>query len=462
VRAQLRDRGRRSAARGRPRGPGLLRAAGLALAALSLVCALEAGPAQALEARGVRVLVVSSEAEARRLLAAAQTGESFATLVRERSVGPAREAGGYLGRLDPDTVAAEVREALAGTPRGGVSRIVRVDEGFAIFQVLSREEERALEGRRRHAPEAVALLEEGTKLAREGDLEGAAAKLARAVELDPDLADAHFNLGVVERRRGRMEAALAALQRVVQLVPDDADAYVRLGLLYFERRAFDEAAEAYRKAATYAGESLEAWVGLAESYEAGGKPAAAVGAYQRAIALAGKDERLLVPGLYRTAMQAGNGPVAVQAARKLQGYQAAHDTFVALGEALLLSGEPAAAIAEFQKAVALRPTAARTVARLGAAYARAGQPDAAIQQYARAIQLAPADTLLYRELAWVYADQGQIDLAIVTLRDAVAAAQGTPPLQAALAEELAGLYERAGMAAEAAQQRERARALQPR
>jgi tetratricopeptide (TPR) repeat protein len=431
------------------------------LVVLLLVCGLAASPAAA-EARGVRILVAPSEAEARRLLEAAQAGAPFPRLVRERSVGPAREAGGYLGRLDPSTVTPEVRDALAATARGGLSRIVRVEEGFAVFQVLSHEEERALESRGRRIPEALSLLEEGTKLAREGDLEGAAAKLGRAVQLDPDLTDAHFNLGVVERRRGRSEAALASLQRVVELAPDDADAYARVGLLYFERRAFEEAAEAYRRAATYAGDSLEAWVGLAESYEAGGKAAAAVAAYQRAIALAGKDERLLYPGLYRTAMRAGNGAAAVQAARTLQGYQGGHDTFVALGEALLLNGEPAAAMTEFQKAVALRPTSARTHARLGAAYARAAQPDAAIRQYVRALQLSPEDPLPYRELAQVYADHGQLDLAIVTLRDGIAVAKGTPALQATMAEELATLYDRAGMAAEAAQARDRARSLPPR
>jgi tetratricopeptide (TPR) repeat protein len=406
--------------------------------------------------------VAPSEAEARRLLEAAQAGAPFPRLVRERSVGPAREAGGYLGRVDPDTVAPEVRAALAATARGGLSRIVRVEDGFAVFQVLSEEEERALESRGRHVPEALALLEQGTKLAREGDLEGAAAKLARAVELDPDLTDAHFNLGVVERRRGRPEAALAALRRVVELAPDDVDAYVRLGLLYFERKDYGEAAEAYRRAATYAGDSLEAWAGLAESYEASGKPAAAAASYQRAIALAGKDERLLYPGLYRTAMQAGNGAIAVQAARKLLGFQSGHDTFVALGDALLLNGEPAAAVAEFQKAVALRPTSARTHARLGSAYLRAGQPDAAIRQYLRALQLSPEDPLPYRELAQVYAGHGQLDLAIVTLRDGMAAAKGTPALQASMAEELATLYDRADMAAEAAQARERARSLRAR
>jgi tetratricopeptide (TPR) repeat protein len=432
------------------------------LATLLLACGPAGRPAEAAEARGVRVLVVPSEAEARRAREAAEAGAPFPRLVRERSVGPAREAGGYLGRLDPDTVTPEARAALAATPRGSLSRIVRVDEGFAIFQVLGEDEERALEARGRHAPEAVALLEQGTKLAREGDLEGAAATLARAVELDPDLTDAHFNLGVVERRRGRPEAALAALQRVVELAPDDADAYVRLGLLYLERRTYEEAAEAYRRAATYAGDSLEAWAGLAESYEAIGRPAAAVTAYQRAIALAGKDERLLYPGLYRTAMQAGNGPVAVQAARKLQGFQSGHDAFMALGEALLLNGEPAAAIPEFQKAVALRPASARTHARLGAAYVRAGQPDAAIRQCVRAIQLSPGDPLPYRELAQVYAGHGQLDLAIVTLRDAVAAAQGTPALQASMAEELATLYDRVDMATEAAQERERARSLRAR
>ncbi len=462
MRGDGRAPGQEVEARGPHGGGARARLAAFLLVVLSLSGLLGIRAWGAEEARGVRILVVASEAEARRALEALQAGTPFSRLVRERSTGPAREAGGYLGRVDPATLTPEAQAALAATPRGGLSPITQIKEGFAIFQVLSLEGEQALEARGRNLPEARALLEQGTKLAREGDLEGAATALARAVELDPDLADAHFNLAVVERRRGRADAAIAEFQRVIELVPDDADAYVRLGLLYFDRKAYGEAIQAYGRAATYDKESLEAWVGLAESYEVSGNASAAVPAYQRAIALAGKDERLLYPGLYRTAMQSGNGPVAVQTARKLQSLQGGHDTFAALGEALLLNGEPAAAIAEFQKAVALRPTSARTFGRLGAAYARAGQIDAAIQQYVRALQLAPDDPTLYRDLSRVYADQGQMDLAIVTLRDGVAAAKAAPSLQAAMTEELAGLYERAGMAAEAAQAHAQARALQVR
>jgi len=462
VRRGERVDGPKAAARRPHGGRAFARRASVLLAMLCLSGPLGVRAWGAAEARGIRILVVASEAEARRALEALQAGVPFPRLVRERSTGPAREAGGYLGRVNPDTLTAEARAVLAATPRGGLSPITQVKEGFAIFQVLGVEEEQALEARARNLPEANALLQQGTKLARDGDLEGAAAALARAVELDPDLTDAHFNLAVVERRRGRPDAAIAALQRVIELVPDDVDAYVRLGLLYFDRKAYGQAIQAYGRAATYAKDSLEAWVGLAESYEVSGNAAAAVPAYQQAIALAGKDERLLYPGLYRSAMQAGNGPVAVEAARKLQTFQGGHDTFVALGEALLLNGESAAAIAEFQKAVALRPTSARTFGRLGAAFARAGQTDAAVQQYVRAVQLAPDDPTLYRELARVYSDQGQLDLAIVTLRDGVAVAKATPALQAAMADELGVLYERAGMAAEAAQERERARALRAR
>jgi tetratricopeptide (TPR) repeat protein len=448
--------------RGPREGNALARCASVLLVLLCLSGFLSARAWGAEEARGVRILIVASEAEARRALEALQAGTPFSRLVRERSTGPAREQGGYLGRVDPGILTPEARAALAATPRGSLSAITPVKEGFAIFQVLTLEEEQALEARARDLPQARALLEQGTKLARDGDLEGAVKALGHAVELDPDLADAHFNLAVIERRRGHPDVAIAELKRVIELVPDDVDAYVRLGLLYFDRKAYGEAIQAYGKAATYDKNSLEAWVGLAESYEVSGNASAAVPAYQQAIALAGKDERLLYPGLYRAAMRAGNGPVAVEAARKLQTFKGGHDAFAALGEALLLNGEPDAAIAEFQKALALRPKSARTFGRLGAAYARAGQTEAAVEQYLRAIQLAPDDPTPYRELAHLYADQGRVNLAMVTLRDGLAMAKTNPALQAAMAEELAGLYEREGMAAEAAQARERARALQPR
>lgn len=409
---------------------------------------------------GIRILVVKSEAEARDAVAAYTAGVPFDRLVRERSIGPARERGGYLGRLDAASLPPAAQTALAITSRGGVSPIFAIESGFAVIQVVTTGEEEELEARIRQEPEARALFQRGTELGKDGDLEAAESFLRQAIDLNPGLADAHFNLAIVLWKRGSLEAAIATMRSLTQLYPGDFEAQLQLGAWLFEQRLYPESCQAFERAATLQLDSREAWLGLARSYEAAGKAKAAVGAYRQLLTLVGQDD----PGLYeswlRVAMQAKDGPTAVEAARKVQALRPGHQGFLALGQALLLNGEANAAVQEFQKAVALAPTSATARAGLASAYAKAGETQAAVEAYLQAIRLEPGNPSHYRTLARLYAGEGRLDLAIVALRDGVAAAAAASrELQAAMSEELAALYDQAGMSREAEQERFRARSL---
>lgn len=54
----------------------------------------------------------------------------------------------------------------------------------------------------------------------------------RAVELDPTLAEAHYQLGVLYGKQSQWKPAIDALQTAIRLTPDFADAHVRLGEAY--------------------------------------------------------------------------------------------------------------------------------------------------------------------------------------------------------------------------------------
>jgi tetratricopeptide (TPR) repeat protein len=407
---------------------------------------------------GVRILVVRSEAEAREAVAAYQQGTPFERLVRERSIGPERERGGYLGQVDPASLPPAAGAALASAKRGTLTPVFPTGDGFGLFQVLTGQEEEALEARARRSPEAQALLKRGTELGKAGNLEEAVALMRQAIALDPDLVDAHFNLAIHEWRRGHPDAAIAAMQRVIDLHPEDFEAHMRLGSWFSEQGSHGEATRSYEQAAALQMDSKEAWLRLAQSYEATGRAGAAVAAYRRVLGLLGHEDPAIYAALLRVAMQAGDGPMAVEAARSLLIHRPGHGGFILLGEALLLNGEAEAAILEYQKAIALASTSAAAHVALGSAYARLGRAEAAIETLLRALELEPGDPAHYRQLARVYEGQGRLDLAIVALRDGLSAAAASPPaLQAEVSEELAALYERAGMIREA--ERERLRAI---
>ena len=84
----------------------------------------------------LRLIVVSSAAEADRVLERLKSGADFAVLAREGSVDATSVDGGLLGKVDPATLRAELRDAIQGVEPGQVSRVFKLPSGFAILKVL--------------------------------------------------------------------------------------------------------------------------------------------------------------------------------------------------------------------------------------------------------------------------------------------------------------------------------------
>jgi tetratricopeptide (TPR) repeat protein len=80
----------------------------------------------------------------------------------------------------------------------------------------------------------------------ESALASAIARYERAVELEPDYALHHANLGALYWQAGRPEAAVTALQRATELAPRAADFWLSLGL-YLESLDAAPARDAYQR-----------------------------------------------------------------------------------------------------------------------------------------------------------------------------------------------------------------------
>ncbi|MCB1685271.1 MAG: winged helix-turn-helix domain-containing protein [Pseudomonadales bacterium] len=76
----------------------------------------------------------------------------------------------------------------------------------------------------------------------------AAPLLATALELDPDSADVHASLGILETHNGRPEQAEAALRRAIDLEPTHTMALMWLGNLLLSRGELAESHELYERA----------------------------------------------------------------------------------------------------------------------------------------------------------------------------------------------------------------------
>jgi tetratricopeptide (TPR) repeat protein len=105
----------------------------------------------------------------------------------------------------------------------GASRMVEID--------LAREPSEEQKKRQ----EALALFQNGVSLAQADKLEEALDAFRKAVELKPDLAEAHINLGLLLYRQGKADEAEKALLKALELKPEESKTKEALADIYFEK-----------------------------------------------------------------------------------------------------------------------------------------------------------------------------------------------------------------------------------
>ena len=74
------------------------------------------------------------------------------------------------------------------------------------------------------------------------------ASYRRALELKPDFAEAHNNLGGAFKEQGRLEEADACFRRALELKPDYVEAHSNLGSVFKDQGRLEEAIACYRRA----------------------------------------------------------------------------------------------------------------------------------------------------------------------------------------------------------------------
>jgi tetratricopeptide (TPR) repeat protein len=94
---------------------------------------------------------------------------------------------------------------------------------------------------------AIAHFNLGSVLVHIGRFDGAVEAFRRAVELNPDLAGAHYNLGTTLLELGRLDEAVAALQKARALLPDFAEIHCNLGLALLRQGDFAQALTALKR-----------------------------------------------------------------------------------------------------------------------------------------------------------------------------------------------------------------------
>ena len=88
----------------------------------------------------------------------------------------------------------------------------------------------------------------GNFLFQKGSVDEAMVHYQKALEINPDYAEAHYNLGYALLKMGNVDEAIAHLQKALQINPDYAEAHNNLGYALIQKGSVDEATAHFQKA----------------------------------------------------------------------------------------------------------------------------------------------------------------------------------------------------------------------
>jgi tetratricopeptide (TPR) repeat protein len=312
----------------------------------------------------------------------------------------------------------------------------------------------------------------GLALYEKGRLDEAIKVYRKAIELGPTDAQVHNNLGNALRRQQNLAAAVTAYREAIRLQPDYAAAYNNLGVALRGQGKLAEAEAAFRQAIDLQPDFASAYSNLGVALREQGKLAEAVAAYHKAIDLQPDHVRrasALQPDDAKAHYNLGNAlraqgkvaeaEAAFRAAIRLQ--QDFPEAHLNLGIALRQQGKLAEAVAAYREALRLKKDFPEAHSNLGNALARQGKLAEAVAAHREALRLDPNDAKAHSNLAELYRATGDSAKAFplyVRALDLTKAARGeNHPDYAASLNNLAELYKHMGDSAKALPLLERAR-----
>ncbi len=134
-----------------------------------------------------------------------------------------------------------------------------------------------------------------------GYFEKAQASLRKAIQLQPDYADAYRELGGLLRKQGNDDGALYVFFTLLARKPDAADAHCNIGAIYYDRAQYEKAAAALKQGLALNPQLPQAYFILADCYVKLNNLPRAAETYERACAHNGQNAEVF----YRAALLYG-------------------------------------------------------------------------------------------------------------------------------------------------------------
>jgi tetratricopeptide (TPR) repeat protein len=201
----------------------------------------------------------------------------------------------------------------------------------------------------------------------------------RAVEIDPNYAEAWYQAGYCYGVLGRHNEALRASRQAAKLRPEWAETYVNIGASSYALGQYKDAVEAYKQAIKLDGDKPDLQYALGLSFGKLNRTEDELLAYRRALALK-PDHANSIEKLGLAYFKARRYADAAAAFEQLKTYKPDANTFNYLGETYFELGKPEESLDAFNNAVSYNADFDKARYNLGRTYLKLGNRDMAMVQ----------------------------------------------------------------------------------
>ena len=222
-----------------------------------------------------------------------------------------------------------------------------------------------------------------------GQLEGSAKMFETAVNLKPDYAEAHKNLGITLKDLGRLDAAVESLSEAIKIDPNYVDAHYNLAITLKDLNQLDGAVKGYQRVIEINPNFAQAYNNLGNLMKDLGQTDDAIKNYQKAIeinpsfahAYNNLGSALMSIGSLKESINIFEKSVSIDSSNILAHYN--------LGNVLNVLGHVKAGIKSIERAIEIDPKFAEGYKTLGNIYRKLKQREKALICYERAYEIKP-------------------------------------------------------------------------
>jgi len=237
-----------------------------------------------------------------------------------------------------------------------------------------------------HPEESILYNIDGVCLKAIGQLEMAVKSFEKAIVINSNFADAHYNLGLTLQELNQIQAAVESYEKALVIQPNYAEVHNNLGIAQRELGKIDDAVKSYNKALTIKLDYAEAHNNLGNALHELGEIDEAIKHYYKVISIS-------------------------------PNYAEAHHN---LGNILNDLGQTDEAIESYEKALSIAPDYIDAHNNLGNILKELGQTHEAIKSYEKALAIEPEYAEAHNNLANALKDLGEFNEAIIFYKQAIA------------------------------------------